>query len=220
MRLFWEADGLDGLARELRYTACESDTETGLYYYRARYYDQSAGRFLNEDSVMMKNGRTLYTYVENSPTAQVDPYGLFPIPDCIKKILSPYFPGLNLDTVDLHKNVPLWPGVRGGTLGNDVFIAIGEYDPNTIQGIGLIAHEVTHVQQFQTFGTGGFSALYGFDLLMSYYWDRDFDKAYWDVYFERKARDVARQVMEDLLRRYGGEGKPCSPETKKGPCGQ
>ncbi len=31
------------------YTGREFDSETGLYYYRARYYDPSAGRFLSED---------------------------------------------------------------------------------------------------------------------------------------------------------------------------
>jgi RHS repeat-associated protein len=34
------------LVNSFRYTARESDTETGLYYYRARYYDPSTGRFV------------------------------------------------------------------------------------------------------------------------------------------------------------------------------
>jgi uncharacterized protein RhaS with RHS repeats len=32
------------LVNPFQYTARESDTETGLYYYRARYYDPSTGR--------------------------------------------------------------------------------------------------------------------------------------------------------------------------------
>src|SRR3989442_13104365 len=36
------------LVNPFRYTARESDTETGLYYYRGRYYDRSIGRFVNE----------------------------------------------------------------------------------------------------------------------------------------------------------------------------
>jgi len=35
------------LVNPFRYTARESDIETGLYYYRARYYDLNAGRFLS-----------------------------------------------------------------------------------------------------------------------------------------------------------------------------
>jgi len=32
-----------------RYAAREFDTEAGLYYYRARYYDPASGRFASED---------------------------------------------------------------------------------------------------------------------------------------------------------------------------
>src|SRR5438309_5310835 len=37
------------LVNSFQYTGRESDPETGLYYYRARYYDPNAGRFLRED---------------------------------------------------------------------------------------------------------------------------------------------------------------------------
>ena len=33
------------------YTGREFDPESGLYYYRARYYDATAGRFLQEDPI-------------------------------------------------------------------------------------------------------------------------------------------------------------------------
>ncbi|MFY7994181.1 MAG: RHS repeat-associated core domain-containing protein [Bacteriovoracaceae bacterium] len=35
------------------YTNREYDSESGLYYYRARYYDASSGRFLQEDLRLM-----------------------------------------------------------------------------------------------------------------------------------------------------------------------
>jgi RHS repeat-associated protein len=38
-----------GLSNPFRYTGREFDSEDGLYYYRARYYDPTSGRFLNED---------------------------------------------------------------------------------------------------------------------------------------------------------------------------
>jgi len=37
------------LVNSFRYTGREWDTETSLYYYRARYYDPNAGRFVSED---------------------------------------------------------------------------------------------------------------------------------------------------------------------------
>jgi len=65
------------LVNPFRYTARESDTETGLYYYRARYYDQSIGRFTAEDPLSFASAETdLYVYVTNSPHNFGDPFGL------------------------------------------------------------------------------------------------------------------------------------------------
>jgi RHS repeat-associated protein len=58
------------------YTGRELDTETGLYYYRARYYDPKVGRFISEDPIGFSAGDTnLYRYVNNSPTNFTDPTG-------------------------------------------------------------------------------------------------------------------------------------------------
>jgi len=37
-------------------TAREYDSETGLYYYRARYYDPKAGRFITRDPISFAGG--------------------------------------------------------------------------------------------------------------------------------------------------------------------
>ena len=59
------------------YTGRELDGETGLYYYRARYYDSSLGRFISEDPIGFSAGDTnLYRYVNNSPTNFTDPTGM------------------------------------------------------------------------------------------------------------------------------------------------
>jgi len=64
------------LVNPFRYTARESDTETGLYYYRARYYDPAMGRFLSEDPIGFNSDINFYRYVRNNPTNGIDPTGL------------------------------------------------------------------------------------------------------------------------------------------------
>jgi RHS repeat-associated protein len=59
------------------FTSRETD-ETGLYFYRMRYYHPSLGRFLSEDPIGIAGGDiNLYAYVLNNPTTYVDPYGLW-----------------------------------------------------------------------------------------------------------------------------------------------
>jgi RHS repeat-associated protein len=58
------------------YTAREYDNETGLYFYRARYYDPRAGRFITRDPIGFKGGINFYTYAWNNPVNWTDPLGL------------------------------------------------------------------------------------------------------------------------------------------------
>src|SRR2546427_7981934 len=60
-----------------RYTAREFDTETGIYYYRARYYFQGVGRFASEDPLSFNVALNFYPYVNGSPLNFSDPRGLF-----------------------------------------------------------------------------------------------------------------------------------------------
>jgi RHS repeat-associated protein len=58
----------------LQYTGREHD-ETGLYYYRARYYSPAHHRFLGQDFVL-RPGANRYAYAGNNPSNAVDPLGL------------------------------------------------------------------------------------------------------------------------------------------------
>lgn len=58
------------------YTAREFDSETGLCYNRARYYDPSAGRFISQDPIQFFGGLNFYRYADESPTGAADPTGL------------------------------------------------------------------------------------------------------------------------------------------------
>jgi RHS repeat-associated protein len=57
------------------YTGRRYDYETGLYYYRARFYNLELGRFLQVDPIGYR-GINLYSYVHNSPVNYIDPLGL------------------------------------------------------------------------------------------------------------------------------------------------
>ena len=84
------------------FTSREFDSETGLYFYRARYYDSSTGRFISVDPILSPFFRGLFgsvrrpgqlvwplptllndpaklhpfSYVQNNPVKSIDPLGL------------------------------------------------------------------------------------------------------------------------------------------------
>jgi RHS repeat-associated protein len=75
----------DNQAANLRFTGKELDKEShiGLYYFGARYYDPSIGRFISVDPLADKYpGLTPYHYAANNPLMFVDPDGkkLYPAP--------------------------------------------------------------------------------------------------------------------------------------------
>lgn len=70
-------------SNRFRYTGREWDQETGLYYYRARYYAPDLGRFTIEDPWGVGGQVSPFAYTDNSPLRWVDPFGLTPrIPRC------------------------------------------------------------------------------------------------------------------------------------------
>ena len=74
---------LPSIANPFTYTGREWDKETGLYYYRARYYDPKVGRFISKDPIGLAGGINLYSYVGNNPVNFVDPLGLWRWPGSI-----------------------------------------------------------------------------------------------------------------------------------------
>lgn len=75
-----------GFQQPYIYTAREYDGETGLYYYRARYYDPIDGRFISRDPIGLAGGINQYAYVSNDPVNATDPSGLDAITDRLKEI--------------------------------------------------------------------------------------------------------------------------------------
>jgi RHS repeat-associated protein len=60
------------------FTARELDSASGLYYYRARYYNWYRGAFTQEDPIGIQSYESnLYLYARNHPLNFSDPYGLW-----------------------------------------------------------------------------------------------------------------------------------------------
>lgn len=67
------------ISNPIRYAGYQYDTETGLYYLNARYYDSKIARFLSEDTYRGQDNDplslNLYTYCHNEPVMYSDPTG-------------------------------------------------------------------------------------------------------------------------------------------------
>jgi len=60
------------------YTCQEYDARLGLYYYNARWYDSTIGKFISEDTIGCRGGINLYEYCGDDPMTKTDPTGDWP----------------------------------------------------------------------------------------------------------------------------------------------
>jgi RHS repeat-associated protein len=121
------------LSKIIYFQHCQKkrDEATGLYFYRARYYDAIVGRFIGEDAIVFTAGdANLYRYVVNSPINLVDPMGMqvvAPPPPVIPVPVPPTAPPPGPWYAPLLKKVP-WvaPLVIPGGLLNPLPTSNGE----------------------------------------------------------------------------------------------
>jgi RHS repeat-associated protein len=83
-----EASGTD-VGLRYRWTGREYDAETGFYYFRARYYEPAARRFISEDPIGYGGGSNLYAYVDGQVLEARDPTGLTPFVDLVNIMNEP-----------------------------------------------------------------------------------------------------------------------------------
>src|SRR5262249_32261969 len=66
---------LSSLGQPYSFQGREWDSEIGLYYYRARYYDPSLGRFISQDPEGYTDSPNLYQAFLNDSVNVMDPMG-------------------------------------------------------------------------------------------------------------------------------------------------
>ena len=111
-----------GELNPFRYRGYYYDSETGLYYLNARYYDPEVGRFVSADSLMSTGqgvlGNNMYSYCLNNPVKHKDSNGRY-VDSIDFEIGGAFFLGLyvcfayNTDGTD--SNISFSLGVIGTT---------------------------------------------------------------------------------------------------------
>ncbi len=128
------------LTNSIRYTGREFDSETGLYYYRARYYDPTIGQFLQEDPVsgIMRNPQTInkYPYVLNNPTNLADPNGQIP-PQVALAISGAALGGISGAFGAIAQGGTVTQVVQAALLGAAVGAVAGALNPSALVGAFL-----------------------------------------------------------------------------------
>jgi len=143
--------------------------EPNLSYYRARYYDPSAGKFISEDHIGFGGGGNFYRYVDDNPVIYTDSFdftchctyhqksGAFECTsdDTGQPVVnatgySGHGPGLNNPALQEQKYYPGVPGSYGGP------IPVGTYGigpPTTTKG--PLTFPLTPLPGTNTFGRDG-----------------------------------------------------------------
>jgi RHS repeat-associated protein len=103
-------------------------------YCRARYYDPTAGRFLNNDPLRFLAGINLYAYVRNNPTRFRDPSGKDPVIGVTVGLIAGTLQG-GIGAALAGGNIK--DIIIGAGVGGVIGAGIGAIDPSL--GVGTLA---------------------------------------------------------------------------------
>ena len=122
------------------------------------------------------------------------------LPLYIKELLAPYFPEIDLEDICIREPIPWYVPIKAVayTDRNDIYFAPGRFDPDSPEGIAIIAHELSHCAQYKNYGTWRFRALYIGSWLKEFLRYRSLYTAYRRNRFEIAARVIEKKVLADL----------------------
>jgi RHS repeat-associated protein len=131
-----------GVVQPFTFTGRDLDTESGLYFYRARYYDPITGRFLSEDPIGFSAGDVNhYAYALSSPVNLRDPGGALTL------------------TYGRSINVPGGAGSAGIAVSFPDPFTGGEFDIGFFFELGRDANAINEKSSPSSFSIGGSASL-------------------------------------------------------------
>jgi RHS repeat-associated protein len=117
------------IVNRFQYTAREFDPETGIYFYRARYYDPTIGRFISEDPLGVRDNLDMYVYVRNNAASYNDPFGLYQLQGFSGDQQVQLMNAINEAIAKLRANCPNCGGADGAKVADAIQGATFVYDP-------------------------------------------------------------------------------------------
>ena len=179
-----------------RYTG-QREAEVGLYYYGARYYDPSLGRFVQADSIIPNPRHPLsfdrFAYVQNNPIKYTDPSG---------HNLNCGVPGsaaTDDDCAEAHPN------------NDGEILLFPEIDPNVIPDIGHLDAVIENYQALRAWLYQNYGWLY-IDRITGMISDQVIIAFLIAAEFGATTGDLFGEALEALSNQYHSTG----PQT---PCG-
>jgi RHS repeat-associated protein len=104
-------------AGRFQYTGQTWLPELGMYYYKARIYSPTLGRFLQRDPIGYEDGMNMYNYVGSDPITHSDPTGTY---GCMKKEECQEIEAARRQIVNARNALAHQAGSRVSTAANDL----------------------------------------------------------------------------------------------------